>query len=67
VFGKDDSETSSDHGVLSHEDDTFASESVSDHVGLLGRDIVDVDQEDGSWDELVGGRGAGARFMLYSR
>lgn len=47
VLRQDDSETSSDHGVLAHEDDTFASESVSDHVGLLRRDIVDVDKENG--------------------
>jgi len=50
VFGKDDSETSSDHGVFTHEDDTFSSERLSDQVGLLRRDIVDVDDEDGGWD-----------------
>jgi len=47
VFGEDDSETSSDHGVFTHENDTFSSERLSDHVGLLRRDIVDVDNEDG--------------------
>ena len=55
VLSEDDSETSSDHGVFTHEDDTFASEGVSNHVGLLGRDIVDVDQEDGCWDTSVQG------------
>lgn len=53
VFGKDDSETSSDHGVFTHEDDTFSSERLSDQVGLLRRDIVDVDDEDGGWDQLL--------------
>jgi hypothetical protein len=47
VFGKDDSETSSDHGVFTHEHDTLSSERLSDQVGLLGRDIVNVDNEDG--------------------
>jgi hypothetical protein len=49
VFREDNSETSSDHGVLSHEDDTSASERLSDEMGLLRRDVVDVDDEDGVW------------------
>lgn len=53
MFGKDDSKTSSDHGVFTHEDDTFSSEGLSDQVGLLRRDIVDVDDEDGGWDEWM--------------
>jgi hypothetical protein len=53
VFGKDDSETSSDHGVFTHEDDTFSSEGLSDQVGLLRRDIVDVDDEDGGWSKWL--------------
>ena len=45
-FGKDTSECSSNHRVLAHEHDTGPSERLSDHVQLLGRDIVDVDDED---------------------
>lgn len=44
--GQDASEGSSDHGVLAHQDDTLASEGESDLVQLVGRDIVDVDEED---------------------
>ena len=44
--GHDGSESSSDHRVLSHEDDTLASERLSDLVDLLGRDVVDVAEED---------------------
>lgn len=33
------------HGVLSHQDDTFAAERLSDLVHLLGADIVDADDE----------------------
>ena len=49
VLREDDSETSSDHGVFTHEDNTLSSERLSDQVGLLRRDVVDVDDEDGGW------------------
>lgn len=35
------------HGVLAHEDNTLASESLSDLVHLLGADIVNLNDEDG--------------------
>jgi hypothetical protein len=50
-LGQDASESSSDHGVLSHQHNTLASEGESDLVQLSGRDIVDVDKEDRSWTE----------------
>ena len=46
TVGKDTSESSSDHRVLAHEDDTGAPEGLSDHVKLLRRDVVDVDDKD---------------------
>lgn len=46
-LGEDASESSSDHSVLAHEHDTFSSEGLSDQVELLGRDVVNVDDEDG--------------------
>jgi hypothetical protein len=36
----------SHHSVLAHQDDTLASESMSDLVHLLGADIVNTDDED---------------------
>lgn len=36
------------HGVLSHQDDGLSTESATDLVHLLGRDIVDGDDEDGA-------------------
>ena len=36
-----------DHGVLAHQDDTLSTEGDADLVHLLGRDIVDGDDEDG--------------------
>jgi hypothetical protein len=35
------------HGVLAHQDNTLASESMSDLVHLLRADIVDLNDEDG--------------------
>lgn len=35
------------HGVLAHQDDTLTTEGVSDLVHLLGRDIVNLDDEGG--------------------
>lgn len=40
-------ESTADHGVLAHQDNGVTTESVSDLVHLLGRDIVDGDDEDG--------------------
>lgn len=40
-------ERSSNHGVLSHQDDRGASKRRSDLVHLLRADIVDADDEDG--------------------
>ena len=39
-------QSTTDHGVLSHEDDTLAAQRLADLVHLLGRDIVDGDDED---------------------
>jgi len=39
-------QSTADHGVLSHENDTLAAERLADLVHLLGRDIVDGDDED---------------------
>ena len=38
---------SSYHGVLAHQDNALAAEGMADLVHLLGRDIVDFDDEDG--------------------
>ena len=53
VLGDDSSESSSDHGVLSHQDHSLATESDTDLVQLVGTDIVDLDNEDGGceWKE----------------
>ena len=45
--GENDSDSSSNHGVLSHQDLSLATEGLSDLVHLVGSDIVDVDDEDG--------------------
>lgn len=39
-------QSTADHGVLSHEDDTLAAQRLADLVHLLRRDIVDGDDED---------------------
>lgn len=39
-------ESAADHGVLAHQNDTIATERLADLVHLLGRDIVDGDDED---------------------
>ena len=39
-------ESAADHGVLAHENDTLTTEGLTDLVHLLGRDIVDADDED---------------------
>lgn len=36
------------HGVLSHQDNSLSTERATDLVHLLGRDIVDGDDEDGA-------------------
>ena len=38
----------SHHGVLAHQDNTLTTEDVSNLVHLLGADIVDANDEDGS-------------------
>lgn len=48
VFGEDGTEGPADHGVLAHHNDTLSTESNTDLVHLVGSDIVDVDDEDGS-------------------
>jgi hypothetical protein len=37
-----------DHGVLTHKDNTFTTERVTDLVHLVGADIIDIDNEDGA-------------------
>jgi hypothetical protein len=46
VVGDEALQRAADHGVLSHEDDTFTTERLTDLVHLLRRDIVDGDDED---------------------
>jgi hypothetical protein len=38
-------ESATDHGVLAHENDTLTAQRLADLVHLLGRDIVDGDDE----------------------
>ena len=45
--GDHGTESTADHGVLAHEDDTVVTDRLTDHVALLRRDIVDVDDEEG--------------------
>jgi hypothetical protein len=40
-------QSTADHGVLSHENDTLTTKGLTDLVHLLRRDIVDGDDEDG--------------------
>jgi len=40
-------ESAANHGVLAHQDNGITTESLSDLVHLLRRDIVDGDDEDG--------------------
>lgn len=47
VLREDKTDGPSDHGVLSHENLSFASEGLTDLVHLVGSNIVDVDDEDG--------------------
>lgn len=46
VLGDETLESTANHGVLSHQDNTLATEGDTDLVHLLGRDIVDTDDED---------------------
>jgi hypothetical protein len=39
-------QSAANHGVLAHENDTVGTERLADLVHLLGRDIVDGDDED---------------------
>lgn len=39
-------QSTANHGILAHENDTMAAERLADLVHLLGRDIVDGDDED---------------------
>jgi len=52
VLGHDGTKSTADHGVVAHENDTFTSESDTDLVHLVGTDVVDIDQEDGSWENI---------------
>lgn len=44
--GDETLQSAADHGVLAHENDTLTAEGLADLVHLLGRDIVDGDDED---------------------
>lgn len=48
VLNNETLESTADHGVLSHQDDTLSTEGDTDLVHLLGRHIVDTDNEDGA-------------------
>lgn len=41
VLGDEALESTANHGVLTHQDDTLAAEGLTDLVHLLGRDTVD--------------------------
>ena len=43
---KKTSDGSSDHGVFTHQDDGITSQGLSDFVHLLGRNIIDTNDED---------------------
>jgi hypothetical protein len=45
-LGDETLERTADHGVLAHQDNTLTAEGLTDLVHLLGRDIVDGDDED---------------------
>ncbi len=45
VLGEDVSECTSDHGVLSHQNDALATEGRTDLVHLIRTDVVDIDDE----------------------
>jgi len=47
AIGNEALDGTTDHGVLAHQDDTFATERLTNLVHLLGGDIVDGDNEDG--------------------
>ena len=51
VVAKDRAQSTSDHGVLAHDDGTLATKGNANLMHLVGPDIVDVDHEDGSWKE----------------
>ena len=46
-LGEDGTEGTANHGVLTHDDDTLATEGYTDLVHLVGTDVVDIDDEDG--------------------
>ena len=46
VLGHDATESTANHRVLAHQDDTLAAESDTDLVHLVRADVVDIDQED---------------------
>lgn len=47
AIGHEAFDGATDHGVLAHQDDTLATERLTNLVHLLGGDIVDGDNEDG--------------------
>ena len=67
----DGTESTADHGVLAHDDDTLATESDTDLVHLVGTDVVDIDDEDGGWWEshflqIRGGGCTDSRYLATS-
>lgn len=49
VVGQDETDSTANHGVLSHQDLSLAAESLTNLVHLVRSDVVNVDDEDGGW------------------
>jgi hypothetical protein len=47
-LAEDGAECTPDHGVLAHQDNAFTTEGLANLMHLIGTDVVDIDQEDGS-------------------
>jgi hypothetical protein len=47
VLGENRAQSAPNHGVLAHQDDTLATEGLTNLMHLVGANIVDIDQEDG--------------------
>lgn len=49
VLREDGTESTANHSVLAHHDDTLATEGDTNLVHLVRTDVVDIDDEDGGW------------------
>jgi hypothetical protein len=53
VLGEDVAQSTADHGVFAHQDDTLATESSADLMHLVRTDVIDIDDEDCSFVEDI--------------